>query len=71
MGKASEPGTTYLCGTHGRLTVPVWQEGEKRMRHSTAGDGDWCFSQRYTRRVVEEVDRAEVLASLNETGEGS
>ena len=30
----SEPalGTTWKCGQHGRLAIPVWFEGEKRIR---------------------------------------
>ncbi len=36
----SEPalGTTWKCGIHGRLSIPVWVEGEKRIRHAGPGD---------------------------------
>ena len=68
MGKAPELGTTYLCRSHGRRSAPAWYKGEKRMRHAGPGDYDWCFSQRFTERVVREVDRADVLAQL--AGEG-
>ncbi len=69
MGKAPELGTTYLCGSHNRRAVPVRHDGEDRVRHSGPGDQDWCPSQRFTERVVREVDRAAVLAQL--TGEGN
>ena len=59
-------GTTFLCGQHRKLSVPVLYDGEPRIRH--VGDKDWCPSQRFTERVVREVDRETVLAQL--TGEG-
>jgi hypothetical protein len=62
-----EFGTSLICGTHGKLSAPAWHKGEKRMRHATAGDRDWCRSERFTRRVVDEVDRETALAAL--TGE--
>ena len=67
MGKAPELGTTYLCRSHGRRSAPAWYKGERRMRHAGPGDYDWCFSQRFTKREVSEVDRETVLAQL--TGE--
>ncbi len=62
----SEPalGTTWKCGIHGRLSIPVWVEGEKRIRHAGPGDHDWCPSQRLRERVVSDVSRDEVLATL-------
>ena len=64
-----EFGTTYKCGTHGKRSAPAWYKGEKRMRHTGAGDHDWCFSKRFTRSVVDEVDRETALAAL--AGEGA
>ena len=63
-GKTPQLGTTWLCGTHNRLVVPVWFEGEKRMRHAGTGDHAWCGSARFTQRVVLEVDRETALAAL-------
>ena len=62
----SEPalGTTWKCGQHGRLAIPVLFEGEPRIRHAGPSDHDWCGSQVLTERVVREVSRDEVLASL-------
>ena len=62
----SEPalGTTWKCGQHGRLAIPVWVEGEKRIRHAGTCDTDWCGSERLTERVVREVNRQTVLAAL-------
>ena len=62
----SEPalGTTWKCGIHGRLSVPVLFDGEKRIRHAGTNDTDWCGSQRLIERQVREVGRDEVLASL-------
>ncbi len=70
MGRAPQPGITFICGTHGRLSVPALYDGEARMRHAGAGDHDWCFSARFTERQVREVDRETALAALTrEDGE--
>ena len=61
-GKTPQLGTTYLCGTHGRLTVPVRFGEEARMRHAGSGDHAWCGSERFTERRVREVDRETALA---------
>ena len=37
--RGPELGTTYLCRSHNRLTIPVLEEGEDRMRHSGPGPG--------------------------------
>ena len=59
-----EPGTTWKCGIHRRLAIPVLYDGEKRIRHAGANDTDWCGSQVLTERQVREVSRDEVLATL-------
>ena len=63
-GRTVELGTSYICGIHGRLAIPVWVEGEKRIRHAGTCDTDWCGSERLTERVVREVNRQTVLAAL-------
>ena len=65
MGKAPELGISYICGTHGRVSVAVQYEGETRMQHSGSGDRAWCASERFTQRVVREVDRETALSSLS------
>ena len=69
MGRAPQPGTSWICGAHNRLSVPAWWNGEKRMRHAGPGDRDWCFCKRFTERVVREVDRETALAALGNAGE--
>ena len=63
-GRTLEPGTTYICGTHHRLTVPVRFGGGARMRHAGSGDHAWCGSERFTERTVREVDRETALGAL-------
>ena len=63
-GRGVELGTTYVCGIHGRLSIPVWVDGEKRIQHAGPSDHDWCGSQRLIERQVREVDRETVLAAL-------
>jgi len=67
-------GTTFKCSAHGRLAVAVlYRDGdqeETRMQHSGPGDRTWCDSKRYTRRVIDEVDRDAALAVLGKD-EGS
>ena len=63
-GREPELGTTWKCGQHGRLAIPVLYEGEPRIRHAGACDTDWCRSQRLIERQVREVARETVLAAL-------
>ena len=64
MGKTPQLGTTYIC-SHGRVSIPVWYQGKKRMRHNGPRDKDICEGcERFIERTARMVDLETALASL-------